>query len=368
MKVLLASFQARYGKNGFADVDGQNESLKGLMDILGQDHQLSIWTPEPKDPQWRGIMRVHELIEEIKNKKPDLVHLFLPTPNFHFIADMVDKKTEPPLVTRYNSSLIKDIPPTPRDLYDLKWLSEKLIINNQLNGKISSKLTLSDDDRKTIVSTEFQKRELVDILGSDPSQIEIIPNTSRSKIYVKRNTIKKKNSKKIRFGYMGHFTLAKGVEGLLETFSKLEENTELILALSGRGKDVDKISYYKNKKNIRLRGVVEKEKFFQEIDVMVLPYRCSFGTQIIPNTLLEARCAGIPIITSKLPYMEEVLTHEKDALLFEPNEMEDLKEQMERLCRDPSLKEKLSVQKIPDELRPENVKEKLEELYVDMVS
>jgi len=365
MHILIASFQARYSDDTFSGVDGQNESLKGLLDILVDTHQIDIWTPSPGTPQWKGILKKEELMSKIRKVKPDLVHLILPTPNFYFIAESIAEKVTPPVIVRYNSSVIQGTPPIPNHASDLKWVAEKTLVNNGLNGKFLSIIAPPSRNRTTLVSSEFQKRELIDGIDLTKSQIRVIPNNSQMSFYKEsiRSKETSKDSNDPTFGYIGHNTLAKGVDELLEAFIKLECDSNLILALSGHGKDISNIKRYKRHDRIHIRGVVDKNWFFERIDAIVLPYRFSYGTQIFPNTLLEAMYSGIPVITSRLPYMKEILTEGEDALLFEPGNPEALYGSIRRFCLDKSLQNKLSGSEIPDKLKPMKIKKNLEEIY-----
>ncbi len=369
MHILIASFQARYSDNAFSGVDGQNESLKGLLDILVDTHQIDIWTPSPGTPQWKGILEKEELVSKIRKVKPDLVHLILPTPNFYFIARSIAEKVTPRVIVRYNSTVIQGMPPIPYHASDLKWVAEKTLVNNRLNGKFLSLVNPPSKNRITLVSSKFQKKELIDGIDLTKPQIKVIPNNSRMSFYKesirsKRNT---KVSQEPTFGYIGHNTLAKGVEELLEIFVKLECDSNLILALSEQGKDIQNIKRYEKNDRIHIHGVVDKNWFFERIDAIVLPYRFSYGTQIFPNTLLEAIYSRIPIITSRLPYMKEILTEEENALFFEPGNSEDLHKSIRKFCLDLSLQDKLSKNEIPDKLKPMMIQKKLEEVYREVI-
>ncbi len=368
MHILLASFQARYSNKKFIDTHGQNESLKGLLDILDDEYKISIWTPNILDPQWKGLLKTCDLINTIKIKNPDIVHLVLPTPNFQFIGNKIIKKVEPPVIIQYNSSLIRGKPPRPKNLSDALWLSEKLMINHELGGKLFSLMQNREKDPQLIVSSKFQRDQLVDVLNHEVSNINIIPNNSSKNLYCdERRTKKYKTSEKIDFGYLGHTTLAKGVEDLIEAFSKIEYDCELHLALSGKGKDIKKHLKTDECSRIKFYGVVERSSFFGGIDAMVLPYRCAFGTQIFPNTILESLYSGIPVITSELPYMDEIIAEKENGLLFAPGDVEELKETLKTFCRKKSLQRKLSTGEVPDKLKPKNIKDKLKELYNETI-
>lgn len=364
MNILLASYQARFDGREFTELSGQNESLSSLSGLLQNQHSVDIWTPPPTAPSWQSFFYTQDLISEAKKQRADLVYLALPTPNFYFIADNIKRKIDKDMVVRYNSTLIKNAPPFPHDLFEIRWIAEKTIINNVINGKLLSSLQPPDKDQNIIVSTEYQRDRLVAIMGFDSSQVKVIPNTSAADLL--HGSSEKETadgSEKVTFGYMGHSTPVKGVGDLLEAFSRLDGDAELLLAFSGRGA----LSHEKQR-NVEVLGKVDKDWFFSKIDALVLPYRRVFGTQIVPNTLLEGLYTGTPILTTDLPYMDELFVSGEHALLYPPGRISRLVGIMERFCDDESLRKDLSNNEIPEKLRPEKIKEEMEEFFREILN
>jgi glycosyltransferase involved in cell wall biosynthesis len=75
-----------------------------------------------------------------------------------------------------------------------------------------------------------------------------------------------------------------------------------------------------------------------KLDVLVVP---STWYENTPLVIYSAFAAGIPVVASNLGGMAEVVHHEKNGLLFEPNDSEGLARQLRRLIEEPGLLEKL---------------------------
>jgi L-malate glycosyltransferase len=75
----------------------------------------------------------------------------------------------------------------------------------------------------------------------------------------------------------------------------------------------------------------------QALDLQVFPSHQE-GT---PNTLYEAMAVGNTILASTADGQGEILTHEKDALLFAPGDLAALAQGLRRLYKEPELRAQL---------------------------
>jgi len=69
-------------------------------------------------------------------------------------------------------------------------------------------------------------------------------------------------------------------------------------------------------------------------DVLVVPSRWYENS---PTVILEAFSVKLPVVTTNLGGMAELVQHEKNGLVFELNNVDDLRHQLERLLSDPTL-------------------------------
>ena len=71
-----------------------------------------------------------------------------------------------------------------------------------------------------------------------------------------------------------------------------------------------------------------------DLDVLVMPSR---WYENAPTVILEAFAMGLPVVTTNLGGMAEMVQHERNGLLFELNSVADLRAQLMRLIREPGL-------------------------------
>jgi glycosyltransferase involved in cell wall biosynthesis len=78
-----------------------------------------------------------------------------------------------------------------------------------------------------------------------------------------------------------------------------------------------------------------------ELDVLVVPSRWPDNS---PNIILEAQAAGLPILGSNVGGIPELVAHERNGLLFEPDDAAGIARQLQRLLDEPDLLARLQQQ------------------------
>jgi len=139
------------------------------------------------------------------------------------------------------------------------------------------------------------------------------------------NNINSKSiSNKIKFGFAGRISKHKGIELLLDVFSKLNYNgIELLIAGTGEQKYYNNLrNKYKNKENIKFMGFVKSENFYKLIDVIIVP---SLWNEAFGRVIIEAMSYGIPVIGSSRGGIPEVIIDGENGFLFDPDKKDDLK-------------------------------------------
>ncbi len=174
---------------------------------------------------------------------------------------------------------------------------------------------------------------------------------SPNKVLVRYNPVvtpeiipSKVNSEKIVFLILGKVNERKGVFDLLHALSELSpetrKNVELIIAGSG---EVDKaIALTKTldiESLVRFTGWVNyqvRDQLLAEADVFVLP---SYN-EGLPMALLEAMAWKIPVITTPVGGIPEVIEHNQTGFLVEPGNIKAITASMLSLIEDESLRDK----------------------------
>ncbi len=146
--------------------------------------------------------------------------------------------------------------------------------------------------------------------------------------------------KKLRFGFLGRIIPVKGISHLMDAFNKVDHSkAELFI----HGRLPASSIYLKNRRNDSVfKGSYnygDISKVLSNIDVLVVP---SIWYENSPLVIHEAFLAKIPVITSNLGGMAELVEDKKNGLLFEPGNIEDLLEKMNKFIENPRLIEKYS--------------------------
>jgi glycosyltransferase involved in cell wall biosynthesis len=223
---------------------------------------------------------------------------------------------------------------TPTLLPVSHWMSE-LVPQLALNSRFASRLGLMGVDR--ILATSGHLERQVESLGRKATFTPTGVDTHRFR--PKPEIRERKAAGEFRVGYVGHFTYTKGVSLLLEAFAGLAEvepGARLVLAAAG---DFEESSVVRGSRHPRIEqlGFVDTPEAFNSFDLTVLPRRYSYGTASYPNVVLESMACGTPVLTARLPAIEEIITDGVDGFLFRPNDLGDLRAKLQQLARDPEL-------------------------------
>lgn len=189
---------------------------------------------------------------------------------------------------------------------------------------------------RMLVLGEFWKEQLQTIVSD--KKIRILYNGSECPTRNPYNV----NGENIVF--MGLLKKEKGVYDLINAIEQihknLPENVKFVLC----GKDANNsVTNYVEKKGlqnrIQLPGWIDVEQrriLFEETQICILP---SYF-EALSMTVIEAMCYGIPMITTNISTMSELLGQEID--LVEPGDVDALAKQILKWTQDPELRKKLS--------------------------
>ena len=149
------------------------------------------------------------------------------------------------------------------------------------------------------------------------------------------------------YGFVGRLNKDKGVNELIEAFSKIEEKkSDSYLVLVGMNDTANPITPENMQKaemdsHIILTGNVPKDEVYEYMamfDVLVHPtYREGFG-----KVLQEAMGMRLPIITTNIPGPSEVVAQGECGLLVDPKNVDDLVEKMILMESDAELRGKFA--------------------------
>lgn len=148
----------------------------------------------------------------------------------------------------------------------------------------------------------------------------------------------------LRIGFIGTLFEHKGVDILIRAFQSLREPQKAVLKIYGSPTQFPE--YFKTLKDLaesdsKTRDLMsfmgtfpnaEFGKVLSELDVLVIPSRWYENTPLVMQSALATKT---PLIATNLGGMSELIDHDKNGLLFELNDHNDLCKQLEKLIDRP---------------------------------
>ena len=154
-----------------------------------------------------------------------------------------------------------------------------------------------------------------------------------------RKKLKLSENKKIIL-YTGHLYKWKGVDTLAEASKRLKDGTTVIF-VGGTDEDIQKFKEkYHTYKNITIIGHRPHDEipiWLKAADLVVLPNTANEDISAFytsPLKLFEYMASGVPIIASRLPSLQEVLS-DSNAFFFSPDDTESLVDSIEGVFKNP---------------------------------
>lgn len=196
---------------------------------------------------------------------------------------------------------------------------------------------------KTVrVINEKQTPQFLKKLGVNKEKLKYIPA-----FYIDFNIFKPENlEKKFDIVFSGRLVKNKGINLLLKAIEKLKlQNPNFKLVIIGIGPLEDKIKKYikKNKleKNVEFAGwlpsVKDLAKIYNQSKILVMPSFNEGG----PRVNLEAMACKIPVVTTKVGMMLDIIKHRENGL-FINWDVDDIAEKIKLLLDDRNLYKKIA--------------------------
>lgn len=222
------------------------------------------------------------------------------------------------------------------------------------NRRLSRALGVGDQERRRAILDDAM--HLVSAFIS-PSQyladFYVAHGVERQKLHVSRQGVELERrmprvpSTTLRFGFIGQMKRHKGPDLLVRAWRQLTGSRSRSLRLYGPSSgdacyDAEIQRLLRTVQDARWMGEVQHEEIWPvlaDLDVLVFPSR---WVENSPNSILEAHAAGLPVVAARLGAMPELVHHEQDGLLFQPDSVEQLTVELQRLLDDPTLVERLA--------------------------
>ena len=189
-----------------------------------------------------------------------------------------------------------------------------------------------------IVLSESWKQFYIENVGLKSERVIVLPNPVKLPSQVSQRI----NSTKVSFVFLGRIGQRKGAFDLIKAFASLPagQRTRTKLTLAGDG-DVEQarslIKSLNLMDSITILDWIDQEQrdaLLSKADVFVLP---SYN-EGLPMALLEAMSWSLPVITTPVGGIPELVTQAQNGLLVNPGDVQQLSEAMQSLIDDENLR------------------------------
>jgi glycosyltransferase involved in cell wall biosynthesis len=158
-----------------------------------------------------------------------------------------------------------------------------------------------------------------------------------------------------RIGYIGSLYPGRGVELIVELAARMPAyEFELV---GGTDADLERWRSRGTPRNVTLRGFVPPSRIpeiSRSFDVLLMPYphkgihgptqRRDTAKYCSPMKMFEYMASGVPMVASDLPVLQEVLEHERNALIAPYGDIDAWRVAIERLVTDQMLRKAIASQ------------------------
>lgn len=239
-------------------------------------------------------------------------HFVLPA---GFVASDMARKYNKPYFIAYGESSIDIV----RNKYDLEYVKKKL-------ENISGVIAVSTKNKEELIANDVVPEE----------KVSVFPNAiDTSSFYPIDQLIARKelgiSDSCFIVAFVGHYIHRKGSSRLSKAIDKLNGVNSFFI---GSGEEEP------NCKGILFSGRLPHKdivKYLNAADVFVLPTLAEGCS----NAIVEAMACGLPIISSNLPFNDDILD-ESCSIRIDPMNIEEIKNAIQMLLQDQSLLKKLS--------------------------
>jgi len=288
--------------------------------------------------QWTFIRVALGCAEEV-----DLLHIFLPTPNFLWIADRIKLRSGKPVLVHCiaeQATLSKEewrrqLREAPR-FHLIRWIAAHFLPVGRFlcDGYVTGSQVLSDQLKRLGCPEE----RVIVLPGPLPLEKPLDEVSKQLGIWV---------SERPTFVYLGHFLASKGVQPLIQSMTFLPFQIRLLLVWSGLG-NRPRVERLIRRLHLEARirivdQIVHRTQICSRAVGIVTPFPMSYGQMSPPAVVLEAFRAGVPVLTSRIASLRELVNDGKTGCFVNPHNPKDIAAKMIFLLSQPDLIESMRI-------------------------
>ena len=195
--------------------------------------------------------------------------------------------------------------------------------------------------------------ETVAACGVPPERIHVLPNAVDPRRFTPGAAadgvpmhVRERVRGRCVIGFVGSLKPWHGVETLFEAFTRLllrRFAVHLVVVGDGPGREsLERLAAERGiAEDVTFAGAVthaDVPAWLSIMDVATAPYTPQPDFYFSPLKLFEYMAAGVPVVAGRIGQLDELLEHERNALLHPPGDASALALELERLVRDPMLR------------------------------
>ena len=323
-------------------ISGYEES----KDLRINKQQYAFFLKTPKAPIVKSFLfagSAYKKLNQIQKKHHiDITHVNLPlVPNF-----AIPKNLGRTLISTVHSTWKGEAEAIKSEPYSRLNSNEKFMVSFNWFLRIFENSMLERSNRIIAVS-EYTKQELLKYYELDKAKIRVIHNgvdTSKFKPAIDKVKAKEAlgfNTKDIAILSVGRLYARKGLFTLIESMASVAKkfkNAKLIVSGKGLSNEKKKLLMHADKlqvkDNIIFTGYFPDRKLpmlYQAADIF------AFSTfyENLPFALLEALSSGLPVVTTNVGGIPEIIENGKNGYLVEPFNSQILADRLQHLLENP---------------------------------
>ena len=208
-------------------------------------------------------------------------------------------------------------------------LMQKIVLNN----KRTHTIVISDKLKFILEAVYSIKLTKCSVLHDAANDLVIKKENKTSKVCNFVNDYKLKNGFAEVAGYFGHLYAGRGIDVILDLASR---NSEMLFVICGGNPDqVDNLKRQQFRTNVVVLGhqsYLDARRLMVTCDILLMPYQNAVSIGPVgsdtsrwmsPMKMFEYMETGKPIISSNLVVLREILIDSDNALLVEPDNLEE---------------------------------------------
>ncbi len=229
--------------------------------------------------------------------------------------------------------------------------------------KVFQKYVIQSNQIRTVVISQALKNIISEMYDLSDSNIEVLHDAARAgQVSIDENERKvlQENflSEKVELskyekvvGYFGHLYPGRGID-VIEGLAVINKNFAFIV-YGGNDEEITHFKKNNSNSNLFFMGHISPERVraaMSMMDVLLMPYQRSVSVGVkgvdtaqwmSPMKMFEYMSTGVPIISSDLPVLREVLIHGENALLAKADSVAEWSSALQQIYVSKDLEKKL---------------------------